>query len=635
MLKRTETFKQQSYWKPLFRNFLAALCAISFLIAPIFLTGCKTGSSGDSTGASGWGGSGRSGDLIIGLTDAPSDFVTYTVDVVSLTLTKQNGTVVNTLPLETRVDFSLYTDMTEFLTAATVPSGIYTKAVMTLDYQNADIQVENMNGVAVPVENILDDDGNSITTLKVSVHLEGINKLLIVPGIPVHLTLDFDLKASNQVEFDNNDIPTVTIKPLLLAEVNPKVSKIHRLRGPLKDVNVSDRTFDVIIRPFIHVLSGGDQRFGILNVVTDNGTIFEINGELYQGEEGLQTLDSLPILTAIIVIGDLSGHPRRFEARHVYAGSSVPGGDRDVVTGNVISRQANTLTVKGATLIRAQGSVIFNDNVLIQLGLNTTVRRQLSFDEFNINEISVGQRVMIFGELNANETQLDASQGYACMLLTTLRGEVVGNHSRLQIDLEAIDGRHIGQFDFSGTGSDWVNDADPANYEINNGAINISTMVPGTAIKVRGFVTAFGHAPEIADFDARTIINVSDTTAVMVVDWFPASPIALEDLSPDSFTLNLTGNGWFHHLCRAGVVTDLTNLANPPLIKPKPNESGQGLYFIVEDGRRQLLFTFEDFVDELSEHLNENADVRHIVAVGKFDNTASAMTVDWMTVSLK
>ena len=48
-----------------------------------------------------------------------------------------------------------------------------------------------------------------------------------------------------------------------------------------------------------------------------------------------------------------------------------------------------------------------------------------------------------------------------------------------------------------------------------------------------------------------------------------------------------------------------------------------------------MLFKFEDFVDELSGHLNENADFRHIVAVGKFDNTASAMTVDWMTVSLR
>jgi hypothetical protein len=567
------------------------------------------------------------------LTDAPGDFVTYTVDVVSLTLTKQNGSVVNALPLETRVDFSQYTDMTEFLTVATVPSGLYTAAVMTLDYRDADIQVEDQNGDAVPVENILDEDGNEIRTLKVSVYLEGFNKLLIIPGIPAHLTLDFDLRASNQVEFDNNDLPTMTVKPVLLADVNPLAPKIHRLRGPLKDVNVADGTFDVVIRPFIHVISGGDQRFGLLNVVTDDRTCFEINGKMYQGTQGLQTLDSLSMLTAIMVIGDLKGHPLKFEARHVYAGTSVPGGDMDVVTGNVISRQANQLMVKGATLIRAQGSAVFNDEVVIQLGLNTTVRRQLSLNEFSINDISVGQRIMVFGELNPDETQLDASEGYAGMLLTTLRGEVGGNDSTPQADLEAIDGRRIGLFDFFGTGIDAANDADPADYEINNDAIDIATMEPGTPIRVRGFVTAFGHAPEIADFDARTIINVSDVTALMVVDWFPASPGAVQNLSSDSLTLNLNGTGWFHHLCRAGVGTDLTDLSNPPLVKP--NDTGQGIYFIVDEGSRQLLFTFEDFVDELSEHLNEGAAVRHVVAVGQFDGDLGAMTAKRITVKLK
>ena len=180
-------------------------------------------------------------------------------------------------------------------------------------------------------------------------------------------------------------------------------------------------------------------------------------------------------MTAIIVIGDLKGHPHRFEARHVYAGSSVPGGDMDVVTGNVISRQADLLTVKGATLMRAQGSVIFNDDVVIQLGVNTTVRRQLSANAFSINDISVGQRIMVFGELNADETQLDAAEGYACMLLTTLRGKVVGNDSTVMIDLEAIDGRRIGKFDFSGTGIDSANDADPTNYEINSGKFDDAT----------------------------------------------------------------------------------------------------------------------------------------------------------------
>ena len=49
---------------------------------------------------------------------------------------------------------------------------------------------------------------------------------------------------------------------------------------------------------------------------------------------------------------------------------------------------------------------------------------------------------------------------------------------------------------------------------VNNAAINISNMAPGTPIKVRGFVTPFGHAPEVADFDAQTIIDVADVTAV-------------------------------------------------------------------------------------------------------------------------
>jgi hypothetical protein len=633
MLKRTETCKQQFYWKPLFRTFLAALCVISFIAAPFFLTGCNSGSGAEGSGASGWEGSGTSGDLVIGLTDAPGDFVTYTVDVVSLTLTKQNGAVVNALPLETRVDFSHYADMTEFLTVATVPSGFYTEAVITLDYRDADIWVEDQNGKAVPVENIVDENGDEIKTLRLSVHLEGINQLLIVPGIPAHLTLDFDLRASNQVEFNNYGNPTATVKPVLLADVNPRTPKIHRLRGPLKDVNVADGTFGVIIRPFIHILSGGDRRFGLLNVVTDDRTCFEINGEMYQGTQGLQALDSLQILTAIIVIGDLKGHPLKFEARHVYAGSSVPGGDMDVVTGNVTSRQGNLLTIKGATLIRAQGSVIFNDEVVIQLGLNTTVRRQLSLNEFSIGDISVGQRVMVFGQLNAEETRLDASEGYAGLLLTSLRGEVADNDSTLRVDLEAIDGRGIGQFDFSGTGMNAADDTDPADYEVNSGAINISNIRPGTPIKVRGFVTAFGHGPEVADFDAHTIIDVADVTAVMVVGWFSASRGAVENLSPDSFTLNLQGTGWFHHLCRAGMATDLDDLLNPPLIKP--DESGQGLYFIVAEGSSQLLFTFEDFVDELSEHLNENAAVRHIVTVGKFDDTVSAMTVNRVTVSLR
>src|SRR5213594_465390 len=87
------------------------------------------------------------GVVAIGLTDTPGDFLTYTVDVTSLTLTKaDNTTVVQTLPQRTRVDFARSVDLTEFVTAVTIPAGTYVSATLNLDYNNADIQVEDSNG---------------------------------------------------------------------------------------------------------------------------------------------------------------------------------------------------------------------------------------------------------------------------------------------------------------------------------------------------------------------------------------------------------------------------------------------------------------------------------------------------------
>lgn len=346
---------------------------IAVAIFGIGLSGCFESGGGGSD-------SSDSGEVVIGLTDAASDFIKYEVQVVSLILTKQNGAVVEALPVLTSVDFAQYVEMTEFLTAATIPVGRYVKATLKLDYLNAVIQVADNSGEPVPVdtENILDENGVPISTLSVSVHLRGRNALVIAPGIPAHLTLDFDLGASNQVDLTDPTDPILTVKPTLLADVNPENPKIHRLRGPLKQVDVADGSFRLIIRPFIHVISGGNERFGTLKVVTNTSTHYDINGTPYKGRGGLEALDQQPVLTAVIVMGDLNIATRLFEATQVYAGSSVPGGTLDVVTGNVISRSGNRLTVKGATLVRAGGSVVFNDQVIIQLGSNTTVNRQLS-----------------------------------------------------------------------------------------------------------------------------------------------------------------------------------------------------------------------------------------------------------------
>ncbi len=630
MLQNNKANPTIMHWKQLIGCFWPILCVV--LLFAVILSGCSDSGSGGSSPT----GDNDTGDLVVGLTDAESNFVKYEVDIVSLTLTKQNGAVVDALPVVTRVDFAQYVEMTEFLTAATIPAGRYTEATLELDYSEAALQVEGSRGSAVPVDtnDIIDDTGATINRLTVSVQLRGKNALIIAPGIPAHLTLDFDLSASNHVDLADPSQPVVTVNPHLVAEVNPENPKIHRLRGPLKEVNVTEGTFSLIIRPFIHVISGGDDRFGTLQVVTDGETFYEISGNMYQGEEGLQALDQQQVLTAVIVIGDLNIAARRFEARQVYAGASVPGGTLDVITGNVVSRSGLQLTVKGATLMRASGSVAFNDELNIQLSEDTTVSRQLSKDQFSISDISVGQRITIFGVLNSGETQLDAADGHVHLLLTTVKGVVISADGPVIADLTAIDGRRISHFDFTGTEIGPASSADPTSYEVKTGSLDTTGLVTGDAVKFRGFITPFGHGADRADFEARTLVNVSDVKGLMIVDWFPPASAAIsDDISSNGFSLNLSDVGLFHRLNRAGVVIDLTQLQNPPFIEPADSDSG--LYEIFQGGRRQFFFTFDGFVEELKERLTADAQVIHVIAIGIFDDTNAIMTTDVVSVKLQ
>ena len=623
-----------------------SLLSLFLLFISVSLVGCG-GSSGKGSEAEV-----GDGEVIIGLTDAEGDFASYTVDVLSLTLTRANGRVVETLPLSTRVDFAQYTEMTEFLTAAMVPNGAYVKASMVLDYSDADIWVENAAGNAVKVDNIVDTDGIALSQLEVAVNLEGRTKLVIAPGISSHLTLDFDLKASNKVHFDDAGVPTQVVEPFLLADVELKHPKIHRLRGPLASVDVEGSSFEVILRPFHHRLTTDRRQqrrhFGQLEVVTSNTTLFEINGDDYQGQEGLIALNEQPKFTATIVIGDLKLNPRRFEAREVYVGSSVPGGELDVVTGNVIARTGDSLTVKGATLVRAGGSVIFNDEIIVNMGDLTRVKRQLFMGaNYDIDDVSVGQRVRVFGVVTnnvANQLEMDAgvnNRGRVKMRLTTLRGMVLDVMSVPEqplpfvLDLQAIDGRHIGLFDFNGTGDESANDSDPAYYEIDVATLDVSELPSGTPVKVRGFVQSFGQVTTAApsDFTAHTIVNVSELKVVMTIGWVPASLTAIASSSADSLTFNLDGVGEFHHISRARVAIDLTTVDAAPRIIPRENAAG--VYRIVQSDTVQLHTDFANFTADLDARLQDGALVKHVTASGPYDDASATITAGRATVLLE
>ena len=247
-------------WQPGFgsRGFLRFVAVSLVTVAVAFgLYACKN--------------SDEPGVVAIGLTDTPGDFLSYTVDVTSLTLAKADGTFVQVLPQRTRVDFAQIVDLTEFMTGVTIPAGNYVSATLNVDYTNADIQVDDGNGVPVPVApaNIHDSQGVQVTTLSMSVTLDNARQLVIAPLRPSLLDLDFNLAASNFVDMSGIN-PVVTVNPLLVADVNPDAPKPHRIRGPLDAVDMRAGSFTLILRPF-NLLQGDHGRVAFL---TDSNTTY-------------------------------------------------------------------------------------------------------------------------------------------------------------------------------------------------------------------------------------------------------------------------------------------------------------------------------------------------------------------------
>lgn len=548
------------------------------------------------------------GELIISLTDAEGDFLSYTVDVTSLKMIKKNGAEVEALPLTTTLDFAQYVEVTEFLTAATIPSGQYSGAQITLDYTNAAITVQDVNGDAIPA-NAVDANGDPITQITVDITLNGGSEFVIAPGIPAHITLDFDLDASNAVTVNGNTA-TVVVSPVLIADTILEEPKPHRLRGVLGKVDQVEKSFNVIMRPFRHRLN----RFGQLKAHVSNSTSFEVDGNMYAGDAGLVALDQLPPAAAIVVLGILDYGQRQFNALEVYAGSSVPWGDKDIVTGNVISRNGDELTIRGATIIRSNGSFAFNDNVTVNLSTDTTVVKQADHtNTYDKDDISVGQNVTVLGEL-VNTTNLDINADHVRMHYTNLSATVV-SVSPLAVDLQAIDRRRIVLFDFTGTGIDAVNDADADHYEVDSGSLSLSNLDAGDPVKVRGFVTPFAQAPE--DFTAQTIVDVSNVPAHLAVGYDEGSLNAVASLSDAGLQLDLTDAGDVHHMYRAGVATDLESLTAMPLIAPR--DSGKGLFVIAKGASIRVYSTYTEFETALASVLDGTTAVLSVHAHGVYD----------------
>ena len=571
------------------------------------------------------------GTLYVGMTDADGDFLSYTVDIVSLQLNKADGSAIETLPASTRIDFSQYVDLTEVVTAAIVPPGTYVSGTITLDYSAAEVFVEA--GGDAKATTVVDEFGEPITRTTLKIMLTDRDRLVITRGRPSLLTVDFDLAASHLV--DTVSTPAVAVaEPFIVAEIDPVDEKEIRVRGPLVEVSEDEMTYTVALRPFND--RQGD--FGRVTVHVTDETEFEVDEVPYAGSEGLRALNTAGTGTPTVAQGTLNVAEREFTAVIVLAGSSVPGADRDAVKGNVIARFENELVVRGGTVILNDGTrAFFRDDVTVSIGPDTKVFKR-SYDRLlDISAISVGQRVTIRGDVTANDemgVHMDATQGAVRMHITHLSGLVNSvMPGQTDIELHSIDRRGAQVFDFTGTGISREMDADPANYEVSTGNLLIDTLSTGQPdsqwtgrpVRVYGFPNEFGAAPP--DFEGRTVVDYSDVRSVLGVGWGAGGTIApYLRMGSDGLLLDNQNEDidQRHHIKQGPVLIDLTSLDSSTLIAPR--ETGRKLFVIKTTDSLQLYADFDDFVNALTLKLDGSTVARSMYARGHYNGDTNVFT---------
>ena len=576
---------------------------------------------------------GECGTLIIGLTDADGDFLSYTVDVLSLILEKADGTVIEVLPNTTRIDFAQYVDLTEFISVATVPPGVYVAGTIRLDYTNAEIIVED--GDLAKDAIVVGADGEPLDVSEVKIRLADRDQLFINRATTSLLTIDFDLDASHTVDITLT--PAIaTAEPFIVAELDPVDTKEIRVRGRYLEANEAEMYYVVALRPFYDKV--GD--FGRMKVFVTIDTNCEVNEAEFSGVECLRALEAAGQGTLTVAQGNLNVAERQFTANFMLGGSSVPGNGTDAARGHVIARMDNELVLRGGTVILSDAAGSFyRDDVTVTVGPNTKVYKTYKFDRpltaiadrlLDISAISVGQKITVRGTVTANDeigVHIDATEGAVVMHVTHLSGIVNSIiPGQVDIDLHSLGGRRQGIYNFTCTGGcDPATDADPDNYEVSTGNLLLDAAATGKAVSAWGFVNAFMGAPP--DFEGRTIIDYANIRSALGVGWGAAgttTPFTMMDTSGLLLDNQNEDIDQRHFIKQGPVLIDLTTLDSNTLIAPR--ETGRKLFVVKTTDSLQLYADFEDFLAALTISLDGVNAARSMYARGHYNADTNVFT---------
>ena len=587
------------------------------------------------------------GGALVTLTDAPGDFLSYIVTVDSLQLTRSDGTVVQTLPVKTTVDFAQLVNLSEIVSAAQIPEGDYVSASITLDYSGATIVVDNgSGGVTIAPDQIIDGQTSQPlvapnSTMTLNLALPSSQPLVVTQGTVANLALDFNLAASNAITPSPTSPTTVTVNPVLTGSLVPDPTKQIRVRGGLVSVNAGAGTYLINVHPFE---DGDSTDSGQTTVTTTASTNFTINGVNAVGAAGLAQLATLPAGTMTAAFGTLDQATMTFTATNVLAGTSVVGTGGDGVQGSVLSRTGDTLTIANGDTMSAQDGedVHYVRQLTATIGGGTSVSALGQNGALTPQDISVGQRIELSGTLStdtAGNTTLDATSGTAVLLPTRIVGTLSGAVSNgvATLALQAIDGQDPATFNFAGTGAPSSPDAVASAYTVAiPQALSTGGLSAGAPVGFVGMVVRFGTAPP--DFDAVTIVDFVNTAAQLHVEWpdpGQTTPFATLTNAQLSIAPGVLAAADEFELSIGPMNVAVSSLTSGITVTPDLSAASPVYLIVTEnaDTEQETSYaTFNDFVTALNQALNGSATVSSISADGGFDASTGTMSVSRMVV---
>jgi hypothetical protein len=594
-------------------------------------------------------------------------FSSYIVTVDSVVLVGAANGAVTGVAIPETVDFTKLTDLSELWATASLPVDTYTQAIITLDYTSAQISVM-VNGVPVQAS-VVDPSGLIPTTIALTVNLDPGNKLILQPTFAtsnaLRLAFNFDLSASNNVNLATSP-PTVTVKPFMSMSTTASDNKLIRVRGPLINSSVATGTYSVVVRPFFDEVNS----LGINTLFNDASTVYTLGGVTYVGSAGLNQLSQTSAgstETAAFTTFEPTTTPAPginagiFHSVYVVAGGTLEDFFTYGLEGDVIARNGNTITLRGATLFANAAQLVQYENldslVLLGPGTQVTADGVSTLGALNANSVAVGQHITARGLYSVSTggvVTLDATgsstdTGSVRIQSTELFGPLLATAAGSAVlNLQTIENWPVSIYNFAGNGVSAAQDPIASNFVVNTGALTLPPANAGDPLFVAGVVAPFGSAPP--DFSAFAVNAESSVPATIQITYAAGGTTApFSVLTSAGATLDLSNAALATQQMRIGGETvDLKTLSASPSIVPAaaaPAANGLPLFspvFSVGAGVAAAAVTppimsfngFAAFVTQLNTTFATPTPATKVVARGLFNRASNTFTASSIDVVL-